>query len=146
MYIDLNFLNQLQKQYGLPGRNAQAYIVAHEVGHHIQQQTGIEAKVRKLQQQNLSQANVEREDGTAGRLPGWRGRAKANDNGNVRITQDEYNQALVAAAAVGDDAIMSSAGMRVNQEKFTHGSSAQRQQWFTTGFSTGDANKCNTFG
>ncbi len=147
VYIDLNFLNQLQKQYGLPGRNAQAYIVAHEVGHHIQQQTGIEAKVRKLQQQNPSQANAlsVKMELQADCLAGVWAR-KANDNGNVRITQDEYNQALVAAAAVGDDAIMSSAGMRVNQEKFTHGSSAQRQQWFTTGFSTGDANKCNTFG
>jgi predicted metalloprotease len=147
VYIDLNFLNQLQRDYGFSGRYAQAYIVAHEVGHHIQTITGTEAKVRQLQQANPRQANqysvaLELQ---ADCLAGVWGR-KANEDGNVVISQDEFNEALKAAAAVGDDAIMAGAGMRVNPEKFTHGSSEQRQQWFNRGFQSGDMNACNTFG
>lgn len=146
VYIDVKFLQQLQAQYGFSGKYATAYIVAHEVGHHIQTITGIESQVRQLQQRNPSQANqysvaLELQ---ADCLAGVWGR-KANDDGNVVITQAEYAQALNAAAAVGDDTIMSGAGMRVNPEQFTHGSAAQRQQWFTTGFESGDPNSCNTF-
>jgi predicted metalloprotease len=146
VYIDLNFLNQLQTQYGFNGRYATAYIVAHEVGHHIQTISGIEGQVRKLQQSNPRMANqysvlMELQ---ADCLAGVWGR-KANDAGNVVISEAEYGEALRAAAAVGDDAIMSGAGLRVNPEKFTHGSSAQRQQWFTTGFDSGDPASCNTF-
>lgn len=147
VYIDLNFLTQLQDQYGFNGQYATAYIVAHEVAHHIQTASGIESQMRQLQQRNPSQANkysvaLELQ---ADCLAGVWGR-KANDAGNVVITQAEYAQALNAAAAVGDDAIMSGAGLRVNPEQFTHGSAAQRQQWFTTGFQSGDPGACNTFG
>lgn len=146
VYIDLNFLNQLQAQYGFSGRYATAYIVAHEVGHHIQTISGIEGQVRKLQQSNPRLANqysvlMELQ---ADCLAGVWGR-KANDSGNVVILQAEYNEALRAAAAVGDDAIMAGAGLRVNPEKFTHGSSQQRQEWFTTGYKSGDPAACNTF-
>ena len=146
VYIDLNFLKQLQAQYGFSGQYATAYIVAHEVGHHIQTITGIESQVRQLQQRNPSKANqysvaLELQ---ADCLAGVWGR-KANDAGNVVISQAEYGEALNAAAAVGDDKIMEGAGLRVNPEKFTHGSATQRQQSFTKGFQSGDPAVC-TFG
>lgn len=146
VYIDLNFLNKLQRNYGADGRYAQAYIIAHEVGHHIQNITGIERQVRQAQQRNPRQANAlsVKMELQADCLAGVWGRL-ANDNGNVKITQADYNEALNAASAVGDDAIMSSAGMRVNPEKFTHGSSAQRQQWFDRGYSQGSMAACDTF-
>ncbi|MCB9412606.1 MAG: neutral zinc metallopeptidase [Actinobacteria bacterium] len=144
VYLDLDFLAQLQQQYGLPGNYATAYIVAHEVGHHIQNITGIESQVRAQQQRNPSRANeysvaLELQ---ADCLAGVWGR-RANDGGNVVISPTEYQQAITAAAAVGDDRIMAGSGLRVNPEAFTHGSSAQRQEWFTKGFQSGDPASCN---
>ncbi|MBK9435768.1 MAG: neutral zinc metallopeptidase, partial [Micrococcales bacterium] len=122
------------------------YITAHEVGHHIQTITGIEEKVRRQQQANPRQANAlsVRMELQADCIAGVWGRL-ANDRGNVVITKREYDQALRAAAAVGDDRIMQKTQGRVNPEAFTHGSSAQRQEWFARGFNTGDINKCDTF-
>lgn len=146
VYFDLDFLRQLQSQFGARGQYAQAYITAHEVGHHIQTITGIEEKVRRQQQANPRQANAlsVRMELQADCIAGVWGRL-ANDRGNVVITKREYDQALRAAAAVGDDRIMQKTQGRVNPEAFTHGSSAQRQEWFARGFNTGDINKCDTF-
>lgn len=146
VYFDLNFLNQLQNQLGAQGRYAQAYIAAHEVGHHLQNQLGIEKKVRAAQQRNPKMANqysVAMElqadcfAGVFGRL--------ASDRGNIQITQQEFQEAMRAAAAVGDDAIQRGAGQRVNPDAFTHGTSQQRQQWFQQGYNTGDYRQCDTF-
>jgi predicted metalloprotease len=146
VYFDLDFLRQLQSQFGARGQYAQAYITAHEVGHHIQTITGIEEKVRRQQQANPRQANAlsVRMELQADCIAGVWGRL-ANDRGNVVITKREYDQALRAAAAVGDDRIMQKTQGRVNPEAFTHGSSAQRQEWFARGFNTGDINECDTF-
>jgi predicted metalloprotease len=146
VYFDLDFLRQLQSQFGAQGQYAQAYITAHEVGHHIQTITGIEEKVRRQQQANPRQANAlsVRMELQADCIAGAWGRL-ANDRGNVVITKREYDQALQAAAAVGDDRIMQTTQGRVNPEAFTHGSSAQRQEWFARGFNSGDINKCDTF-
>ncbi|HPJ19257.1 MAG TPA: neutral zinc metallopeptidase [Actinomycetota bacterium] len=146
VYFDLDFLRQLQSQFGARGQYAQAYITAHEVGHHIQTITGIEEKVRRQQQANPRQANAlsVRMELQADCIAGVWGRL-ANDRGNVVITKREYDQALRAAAAVGDDRIMQKTQGRVNPEAFTHGSSAQRQEWFARGFNTGDINRCDTF-
>lgn len=146
VYFDLDFLRQLQSQFGARGQYAQAYITAHEVGHHIQTITGIEEKVRRQQQANPRRANAlsVRMELQADCIAGVWGRL-ANDRGNVVITKREYDQALRAAAAVGDDRIMQKTQGRVNPEAFTHGSSAQRQEWFARGFNTGDINKCDTF-
>lgn len=147
VYLDLGFLAQLQRQLGAEGDYAQAYVVAHEVGHHLQNLQGIERQVRQAQRANPSQANAlsiamelqaDCYAGVWGRL--------ANDNGNVRITQEEFNQAMNGAAAVGDDRIQQATGGRTNPETWTHGSAAQRQQWFGRGFTTGDPNQCATFG
>jgi predicted metalloprotease len=147
LYFDLGFLTELQERFGAQGRYAQAYILAHEVGHHIQTLTGTEAQVRAAQQRNPDKANelsVKMElqadcyAGVWGRL--------ANDRGNVAITEDQFNEALNAAAAVGDDRIQRAVQGRVDPESFTHGSAEQRRHWYLTGYQSGDVNACNTFG
>lgn len=146
VYIDLGFMQDLLQRFGAPGRYAQTYVIAHEVGHHLQNLLGTEKQVRKLQQQNPRQANqlsvamelqADCYAGVYGTL--------ANQRGNQKITKSDYNEALQAAQAVGDDRIQQQTSGRVNPETWTHGSSAQRQQWFETGFKTADPRKCNTF-
>lgn len=146
VYIDLGFLDQLLDQFGASGRYAEAYVVAHEVGHHLQTLLGIESQVRKLQQNNPRQANAlsVKMELQADCFAGVWG-SLANSSGHVRITKAEYQQALTAAAAVGDDRIQQQTTGRVNPESFTHGTSAQRQQWFETGYRTADLGKCDTF-
>lgn len=146
VYIDLGFMNQLFSQIGASGRYAQTYVVAHEVGHHLQNILGIEAQVRRAAQQSPRQANAlsVKAELQADCFAGVYGRL-ANDAGNQRITQEEYAQALQAAAAVGDDRILAGAGQRVDPEAFTHGSAAQRQYWFEQGFANPTLATCNTF-
>ncbi len=146
VYVDLGFLDQLLSEFGVSGRYAQAYVVAHEVGHHLQNLLGTEAQVRKLQRQHPNQVNAlsVRMELQADCYAGvWA--ALANERGNYRITEAQYQEALAAAAAVGDDRIQSANGGQVNPESWTHGSSKQRQKWFSTGYQTGDPRQCNTF-
>ncbi|HEX6887098.1 MAG TPA: neutral zinc metallopeptidase [Candidatus Nanopelagicales bacterium] len=145
IYFDLGFAQQLQ-QLGVSGDYANVYIMAHEFGHHLQSISGIESEVRRAQQQDRGNAN---EYGIAMELQadcyaGVWGRM-ADDRGNLTVTAQEVRDAQSAAAAVGDDRIQAGAGQRVNPESWTHGSAAQRQQWFTTGFNSGDMDRCNTF-
>jgi predicted metalloprotease len=146
IYIDIGFLDQLQQQFGAQGRYAQAYILAHEAGHHLQTLFGIERKVRAAQQadpdkQNeLSIAMELQADCYAGV---WS--KLADDAGNVSVGDAEVQQAQDAAAAVGDDRIQQQTQGRVDEESWTHGSAAQRKQWFTTGRTSGDVNACDTF-
>lgn len=146
IYLDIGFLNQLQQQFGAEGRYAQAYVLAHEAGHHLQTLLGTERKVRALQQSQPDQQNelsvalelqADCYAGVWSRL--------ADEQGNLTITDAELDQALNAAAAVGDDRIQQQTQGRVNPETFTHGSAAQRKQWFQTGRRTGDLNACDTF-
>lgn len=142
VYIDLGFMDQLLNRLGAKGRNAQAYVVAHEVGHHIQNITGQERKMRQLQQQdprNKNKYSVMLELQADCYAGVWA--RQANDSGKVQITKEELYQALEAAAAVGDDRI----NPRASPESFTHGTSQQRQQWFSKGFESGDPRQCNTF-
>jgi hypothetical protein len=146
IYLDIGFLQQLQAQLGAEGRYAQAYILAHEFGHHLQTVLGVERQVRRAQQANPRQANAlsVRMELQADCLAGVWGRL-ADDAGNVTISSGEVAEAQEAAAAVGDDRIQSSAGQRVDPERWTHGSAADRQAWYTTGYSSGDLNRCDTF-
>lgn len=144
VYIDLGFMNALQQQLGATGRTAQAYIVAHEVGHHLQNLTGDERRVRAQQQRDPGSANqlsiaLELQaDCYAGF---WM--KEAVERGNIRrISQAEIGEALNAAAAVGDDRIQQGAGQRVDRETWTHGSAQQRVDAFNRDFSSGDANAC----
>jgi len=146
IYIDIGFLQQLQQQFGAQGRYAQAYILAHEAGHHLQTLFGTERKVRAAQQ---AQPNKQNQLSVAMELQAdcyagvWS--KLADDAGNVSIGDAEVQQAQDAAAAVGDDRIQQQTQGRVDKESWTHGSAAQRKQWFTTGRTTGDVNACDTF-
>ena len=146
IFIDIGFLDQLQQQFGAQGRYAQAYILAHEAGHHLQTLFGTERKVRAAQQAQPSKQN---ELSVALELQAdcyagvWS--KLADDAGNVSVGDAEVQQAQDAAAAVGDDRIQQQTQGRVDQESWTHGSAAQRKRWFTTGRTTGDLNACTTF-
>jgi hypothetical protein len=145
IYFDLGFARQLQ-QLGVEGDYANIYIMAHEFGHHLQNITGIERQVRQLQSQDRGNANAYgvKMELQADCMAGAWGRM-ANDRGNLTVTNAEVQDAMNAASAVGDDRIQESAGQRVNPETWTHGSAAQRQQWYLVGFNSGDINRCNTF-
>lgn len=145
VYFDLDFLQQLQTQFGATGDLAAQYIVAHEYGHHIQNITGISAQVTKAEQQAPSRANqwsvgLELQaDCFAGV---WA--HDANDR-NQFDDSTEINEALNAARAVGDDRIQQQATGRVDPDSFTHGSSAQREEWFRRGYENGNPSDCDTY-
>ena len=146
IFIDLGFMERLQQQLGAEGRYAKAYILAHEAGHHLQTLLGTEAQVRRAQQQDPSQTNalsVKLELQADCYAGVWS--TLANQQGNLAITEAELDQALGAAEAVGDDAIQSQGGGRVDPDSFTHGSSEQRREWFLTGYQSGDPDSCDTF-
>lgn len=147
MYFDLGFLAQLQEEFGAEGRYAQAYVLAHEFGHHLQTLLGIEPQVRRLQQRDPSSANElsVRMELQADCLAGVWGRL-ANDRGNLSITQADLQQAQDAAAAVGDDRIQRRTQGRVDPESWTHGSAEQRRSWYLTGYTSGSIRSCDTFG
>jgi uncharacterized protein len=144
VYIDLGFYDELKQRFGAPGEFAQAYVLAHEIGHHVQKITGVENKVRQLQSSNPSAANplsVAMElqaDCFAGVWAHSTQQRGLLDPGDVE-------SALHAAAAVGDDHIQQMTRGRVQPETFTHGSSQQRMEWFNKGLNSGSISACNTF-
>lgn len=143
-YVDLSFFDELNRRFGAPGDFAQAYVLAHEIGHHIQNLTGVERQVRQLQRQNPSIQNElsVRMELQADCYAGvW---AHSTKQRNL-LEAGDAEEALRAAAAVGDDHIQKMSRGRVSPESFTHGSSAQRMDWFQRGFKTGDPAACNTF-
>jgi hypothetical protein len=151
VYLDLSFFNELHQRFGAPGDFAQAYVLAHEVGHHVQTLLGTESKVRQLQQSNPGDQNelsVRMElqadcyAGLWGRVASQSGRAQ---QGKVELDPGDIEEGLRAASAIGDDTLQRRSGGRVMPDKFTHGSSAQRVEWFRRGFDSGDPNACNTF-
>lgn len=145
VYIDLGFYDELKSRYGAAGDGAQAYVLAHELGHHIQHLTGTDARVRQAEESHPDQANQYsvRLELQADCYAGvW----ASSSNREGEITPDDIDQALTAAAAVGDDRIQARATGRVNVDTFTHGSAAQRTEWFKRGYQGGDMKSCNTFG
>ncbi|MCB0966420.1 MAG: neutral zinc metallopeptidase [Ilumatobacter sp.] len=145
VYFDLDFLVQLQERFGATGDLATQYIVAHEFGHHVQNVLGINAKVSEAQQRDPGRANQYsvalelQADCFAG---AWAHDAAAR---GMLDGAGEVQEALDAAAAVGDDAIQRTTSGRVDPESWTHGSSAQRVEWFRRGYETGDPQTCTTF-
>lgn len=146
VYIDLSFLRELKKM-GAPGDFAFAYVIAHEVGHHVQNLVGIADQVRQQQaRSNKVQANQlsVRMELQADCLAGvW---INHTEGRNAILEAGDIQEGFDAAAAVGDDQIMRKAGRAPRREMFTHGSSAERQHWFRQGIKTGDIQSCNTFG
>ncbi|MBP7797900.1 MAG: zinc metallopeptidase [Thermoanaerobaculaceae bacterium] len=144
VYIDLAFYDELRHRFGASGDMAQAYVIAHEIGHHVQHLLGIDAEVRRLQQQRPSLANdlSVRLELQADCFAGiWAHSTARRD----LLERGDLAQALGAAAAIGDDRLQRQAGQRVNPDTFTHGSSAQRVEWFRRGFESGDVRQCDTF-
>jgi uncharacterized protein len=144
VYIDLGFYDELKERFGAPGEFAEAYVLAHEIGHHVQKLLGIEAKMRAAQQQNPGAANqlsvaLELQ---ADCFAGVWGHSTQERN---LLDPGDVDSGLKAAAAVGDDRIQRMSRGTVNPETFTHGSSAQRMQWFQRGFQDGSIAACNTF-
>ena len=145
VYIDLGFYDELDRRFGAPGDFAQAYVLAHEIGHHVQTLLGIEDKVRRLQQSdpgatNQTQVKMELQ---ADCLAGIWGRQAAQEG---ILQPGDVEEGMGAAAAVGDDRIQKSTQGYVNPDAFTHGSAEQRVQWFTRGMKSGRVEDCNTFG
>ena len=146
VYIDLGFFDALARRFGAPGDFAQAYVIAHEVGHHIQTLLGISQRVHE-QRRRLSQAEGNnlsvRQELQADCFAGvW---AHHADRMKDIIESGDVEEALNAASAIGDDRLQRQAGNRVSPESFTHGSSEQRVRWFRTGLDTGDISQCDTF-
>ncbi len=144
VYVDLSFYGDLRSRFGAPGDFAQAYVLAHEIGHHVQNLTGVEASVRETQrarprQQNELSVRMELQaDCLAGVWAHQTARRGTLEAGDVE-------EGLRAAAAIGDDRIQSSSGRGVRPESFTHGTSEQRQTWLRRGIDSGNPDSCNTF-
>ena len=146
VYIDLAFNRELATRFGAPGEFAQAYVIAHEVGHHVQNLLGIAAKVQEVR----SRASARDANALSVRLElqadcfagVW---ARTADEMKAFLDRGDIDQALRAAAAIGDDRLQQQSGGRVVPDSFTHGSSEQRKRWFNRGFETGSVKACDTF-
>ena len=145
-YIDLSFYEQMRSQLGAPGDFAQAYVIAHEIGHHVQNLLGTSGEVHRARQ-SVSQAEGNRlsvmlelqADCYAGV---WANRANRARN---LIEDGDIEEALNAASSIGDDVLQQRGGGAVVPERFTHGTAEQRRRWFQIGIATGDPGECNTF-
>lgn len=146
VYLDTSFFAQMQNRMGAGGDFAYSYVIAHEVGHHIQNLIGVLPKVTQIRQR-ASEADSNRlsvlTELQADCFAGIWGRQASQQ---LKITREDFNEAIGAAAAVGDDRLMESAGRVPMPDSFTHGSSADRQEWFARGFESGEVAQCNTFG
>jgi uncharacterized protein len=146
VYIDLSFSNELHKRFGAPGDFAMAYVVAHEVGHHIQNLLGVSEKVQRLRsrlsEEEYNQYSVRLELQADFYAGVWAHFQK----GKGYLEEGDFEEALNAANAIGDDRLQKEAQGYVVPESFTHGTSAQRMEWFRRGYETGDLGKGDTFG
>jgi predicted metalloprotease len=141
VYIDLGFYDELKRRFGAPGQFAQAYVLAHEIGHHVQNILGIERQVEQGSRgANSSSVRLELQaDCYAGV---W---AHSTQQRGL-LEQGDIESALGAAAAVGDDRLQKMSTGRISPDSFTHGTSQERQKWFMAGFNSGNISSCNTFG
>lgn len=151
VYLDLSFWQEMEQKLGASGADfAKAYVIAHEWGHHIQTLTGASQEVRKQQQSARNQAEANqwtvKLELQADCYSGvWAANAARVSNGNVAIEAGDIQEGLKTANAIGDDTLQRRAGRQVTPEGFTHGSSAQRQEWLMRGYKSGDPNSCDTF-
>jgi predicted metalloprotease len=150
VYLDTSFFNDLQQRFNAPGRAAAAYVIAHEVGHHVQNLLGVSAKMEEAHSRlsrteyNKLSVNLELQaDFYAGV---WAHYEAINHQNNIVINREDIDSALVAAHAIGDDRLQQQYQGHVEPDSFTHGTSAQRAYWFKKGFDTGDITQGNTFG
>jgi predicted metalloprotease len=148
VYLDLGFFDELDQRFGAPGDFAQAYVIAHEFGHHVQNLLGTSARVERDRRSGASSASVALElqadcyAGVWGHKASEGGRFRA---GRVELEPGDADEALRAAASIGDDRLQKMSTGRVQPERFTHGTSAQRVEWFRRGMDSGDPAQCDTF-
>ena len=144
VYIDLGFYDELRKRFAAPGDFAQAYVLAHEVGHHVQNVLGTAGRVREMQERRPDVANElsVRMELQADCYAGVWGRSAQQ---RQKLDPGDVEEGLAAAAAVGDDRIQEMSTGQIRPESFTHGSSEQRKRWFMRGFESGDARNCDSF-
>jgi uncharacterized protein len=148
VYLDLGFFDELARKLDAPGDFAQAYVIAHEFGHHVQNLLGINARVERDRRPGANSASVALElqadcfAGIWGHAASRGGRFQA---GKVELEPGDADEALQAAGSIGDDRLQRMSTGRVAPERFTHGTSAQRVEWFRRGFDTGDPQACDTF-
>lgn len=152
VYIDYSFYQELEQRFGAPGDFAQAYVVAHEVGHHVQNLTGASAEVQQVRargdERAANQASVRLElqaDCYAGVWANAANQQNIRERGRPLLEPGEEREPLAAASAIGDDTLQRQSQGRVVPDSFTHGSSDQRVRWFRRGFESGDMNACDTF-
>jgi len=147
VYLDLGFFDDLDRKLGAAGDFAQAYVLAHELGHHVQTLTGIERQVRERQSSDPSARNAlsVRMELQADCYAGVWGHHANKGGGRVQLDPDDVEEGLNAAASIGDDRLQRMQTGRVAPERFTHGTSQQRVEWFKRGMDSGDPKACNTF-
>jgi len=144
VYLDLGFFDELHRRFGAAGDFARAYVIAHEVGHHVQNLLGTSDRAREMMERDRRNANEYsvRLELQADCYAGVWAHSAAQRN---LLDMGDVEEGLAAAAAVGDDRLQEMSGRAVNPESFSHGSSAQRTEWFTRGFKAGDLRSCETF-
>jgi predicted metalloprotease len=153
VYIDLTFYKLLADQLGAPGEFAQPYVLAHEYGHHVQDLLGTEAAMRREQERDPDQANklsVKLELQADCYAGAWAKNATGTDDGSGQkifksITAQDIQEGLDTASKIGDDTLQQRSGGTINPAEFTHGTSAQRQEWFSNGYKSGSPKSCDTF-
>ena len=141
-YIDLSFFRELRQRFQAPGEFAQAYVLAHEMGHHLQHLEGVEQKVRRFGRGEGESSGSVRQELQADCYAGVWGHAVQE---RKLLEVGDVDAALAAATAIGDDRLQKQSGREVNPETFTHGTSVQRVRWFRRGFETGRLDACDTF-
>ncbi len=141
-YVDLSFFKELKQRFGAPGDFAQAYVLAHEMGHHLQKLLGIEQQAQRLSRGHDRNEISVKQELQADCFAGVWGHAA---QGKKLLEIGDLEEAIHAAEQIGDDRLQKDAGMEVDPETFTHGTSAQRMRWFRRGFDVGKLEACDTF-
>jgi len=146
VYLDLSFWQELETKFGAGGEAARAYVIAHEIGHHVQNLTGASDEARRMGAKGAESGSVRLELQADCYAGVWAAHAAEVSNGQVSLDPRDIEDGLRAAAAVGDDTLQKKAQGRVMPDAFTHGTSEQRMRWFRKGSQSGDPEACDTFG
>lgn len=145
VYLDLAFWQELSGRFGAGGEAARAYVIAHEIGHHVQQLTGQSEQAQRMGTRGAESGSVRLELQADCYAGVWVAHAAEMSNGNIVLDPKDVEDGLRAASAVGDDTLQKQTQGRVMPDAFTHGTSAQRMRWFRAGVESGDPGSCNTF-
>ena len=146
VYLDLSFWQELSTRFGAQGDAARAYVIAHEMGHHVQNLLGATRQAERMGARGAESGSVRLELQADCYAGVWVAHAPEVSGGKVALDAKDVEDGIRAASAVGDDTLQRQAGGRVAPDSFTHGSSAQRTKWFRTGVQSGDPDACDTFG